>query len=440
MKININKFKRRVTPFMLTFSMLTTFVGCNINNNKSDNNYSITTSNTLNENLLKPLKKAGFRITEIKIDENFPLYKLENNIPEYFTSVKPASDGSNIYNIYQDYSFDKCCTVGEFKKYINSSDVTWNDVKESLKTNNNIEDDIKQIVLKGIENLEKNGFDIDLSVLNYNFKNLKLEYIAKDTELPMEVMAKFEPAEHTIYINPNTATDPLFESVVIHEILGHGSNITYLDSDGGIYCSTTIGNAIIEDQGVLLGTVVLGKAFEEGLAEYIRYLATNEKIDVNETSYSVPLYYLLMMCRSSNTSIIDYTNNGVEYLIEKMQQEKLGSVSHFIELLDIKFNYLTLGNMDTEWSYNDTMYQYLIIYINKLISEGKNKGDIVNTVNNLCNCYKKYLVPINVDNSNLIYTPMGNGDMSFLAIDGIKEQSIEYVDYMFENNKALILQ
>ena len=436
MKLNINIFKRRVAPFVLSCGMIPTLVGCSISTT-GGNSYSITTSDKHDEKLLKPLKKAGLIISEKKVEDNFTIYKLENNVPEYFAKLKPASNGANLYNIYEAYKYSKCCSPIEFKNYLdNSTDISFDDVRNSLNNNPNIEDNIKSIILKGIDNLEKNNFNMDLTVLNYNLSNLKLEYVAKDTDLIVEVLAKFEAIDNTIYINPSAKDDELFEDILIHEVLGHGSNIAYLNKDGGIYCSPTISNIMIEDHDYILGNVVIGKTYEEGLAEYIRYKATNKKIDPNTTSYSVPLYMLLFMCKSCNLSLEDYANNGVEILIDKLQENNLGSVVHFIELLDIEFNYSAFADVEVGWEYNDILYQYLIVYINKKYNDGFGKDAIIKNINSLCNCNKDYMELIATDGYKVVYTPNPNGD-KVLAYEYVLEQVYEYVDYVFTENKTV---
>lgn len=431
MKINLNIFKRRVAPFILTAGLLPTLVGCS-NTKTGSNSYSITTSNEHDENLLKPLKKKGFKISEIEVKDNFNIYKLENNISDYFNTLN-----GDIYNIYQPFDYNKCCTPIEFKEYIGSDNITYTDIKNTLNNNTNIDSNIKDILMEGINNLENNNLDIDLTVLNYNLSNLDIEYVTIDEKDQVEIMAKFEAINHRVLINPNVLSNPLFKTILIHEVLGHASNIAYLDKDGGIYCSTTFSNVMIEGNDRIIGYNNLGTAFEEGIAEYIRYYATNEKIDPNQTSYSVGLYMLLFMTKSCNLSVNDYINNGVESLINKLQDNNLGSVVHFIELFDIETTYKSFTNREVDWTYNDIMYQYLLVYTSDLYENGKSKDEIKNDINKLCNSNTKMMELITTeDGYKVVYTPSINGD-DVLQYEYVENSVYEYVDYIFEGNKVI---
>ena len=71
--------------------------------------------------------------------------------------------------------FIECQNFDEFSKYIDTkANPTYEELRETLKNNENVSEKYKEWLFEGIDNLEKNMTDLNLTVLNYNFDRLKI--------------------------------------------------------------------------------------------------------------------------------------------------------------------------------------------------------------------------------------------------------------------------
>lgn len=112
---------------------------------------------------------------------------------EYFykiTSQEANLITKNIYHITPDYfeqrSYKNVCTPGDFSEYTGEKDLKWSNIIKTLD-DSKIDKDVKQILKEGVQNLEKAGFNYNLSVLNYNLKNLDVIY--EDPQVMQEAFA-----------------------------------------------------------------------------------------------------------------------------------------------------------------------------------------------------------------------------------------------------------
>ena len=441
-KLSKDNIVKGIASILLTTSILSNMSGCthDISNQRDETStlviYNLENSlNEANDDPLKVMKDAGFRIEKKIINKDYNIYKLLNNNLNYFLSLKgPNEDGSNIFVNYFPNSFENVCCSKEFAKSNKEENITWDDIRKTLNNNDNLDDRIKNIINSGIDNLELKKFNIDLGTLNYNLKRLKLEYIAKNDDYQyINIMAKFEADKNTIYINPNSISNALFERMVCHEILGHATNIAYRQENGGTYCTTNIGIAIVEDNK-LLGNVTLGKAFEEGLAEYISYLATNTKIKYDDTNYATPLYLLVVMCKLANITIEEYNDNGVEYLIDKLIERNLSNLVSIIRSIDVNFLYKLDGYQGT-LDHNEALIYMLIEYSNLCKEQGKDKQQIIEILNDIIDSYKDIIIPFKEEGYDFLFDYTTEENMTAISFDYIKNNLKSYLDYIFENNK-----
>lgn len=378
------------------------------------------------KSIIDKLEEKGIGIEKIVEYPGKNIYKITSCDEETLNSLK--SKEIYIDNLYvQD--FNATCTPSQFSNYTKENNITWNDIRNTLD-NTDIEDKFKDIILRGIKNLEKNNFKINLSVLNYNLKNLKIEYVEyEETNMTGEVSASFNAESNTIFINKNFETNN-FERIFIHEILGHGMVYAYLPEEK-VYCSDLIFSILINDDKYN-GKCMIGSAIGEALAELITYYATDEKINYDDTAYSTFVYTLLILCKSNGIRIDEFANNGVEYLISKMKENKLEYQIEYIKMLDAKLDRVIYNNTDTNYSLETITNDYLTFVADNYLVKGYDTESIKEQMNQLIDCYKPYLNPYIQEYDNITVFPFCH---DYIIVDDLKYLIEEYVDsYTFNKN------
>ena len=400
--ININKFKSKTISFVLSSTILGTMVSC---------------SNNIEERL----SRKGINIEVINEYQDNNLYKMNS----FDTDVINEFDRNNfIINNTPSVDYSLLCTPIEFGNFTNEYNISYDDIRNTI-SNIDIDTNIKNLLLKGINNLEKNEFNMNLEVLNYNLKRLKIIYSDELVEEMNQAVAKFEPEDGLVTISSDAFESPGFEEIFFHEVLGHGMTIAYIP-EKDLLCSTCFTTCIIEDNKYK-GNYVVGRALDEALAEIIRKYAANTKIDNEETFYTPCVYSLLILLKSNNISIEEYANNGVEYLMEKLKENNLGRQIDYIKNLDKKLLYMSFCDLDIEYSLNDMVLGYLYEVVDNNINNGKSIDEIKENINKIINSYDKYIKPYKYNDTNvisMISTDVGD----YIVIEDIKTYINEYID------------
>jgi len=375
--ININKFKNSTLSFILSTTILGTFVSCS-------------------NNIEDKLAKKGIDIEVINEYEEKDLYKMNS----FNSKVIDEFDKSKfIINNTPSVDYSILCTPIEFSKYTNEHDISYDDIRNTINSID-IDTNIKNLLLSGINNLEGNNFNMNLDVLNYNLKRLKVVY-SDDMEVGIsQAIAQYDPKDGTVIIGSEAFDSPEFEDIFLHEVLGHGMTTAYIP-EKDLLCSTSFLTCIIEDNKYK-GNYEVGRALDEALAEIIRMKATNRKIDNEGTFYSPCVYSLLILLETNNISISEYANNGVEYLLEKLKENNLGKQIDFITNLDMKLLYISVYNQDIDYTLNDMIMGYLYNVIDNKMDNGNSVDNIRNNINNVVNSYDSYIKPYKYNDLNII--------------------------------------
>lgn len=397
--ININKFKSKTLSFILSTTILGTMVGCSSRNIED----RLTKEGISVELLSDDIYKMN-SFNQTTIDKFDARYIEINNSPE------------------EDYKI--LCTPSEFSQYTNEYNITYDDIRNTINSID-IDLNIKNLLLEGINNIENNNFNMDLSVLNYNLKHLKIKYEDEMIDGIEQAYAKFEPKDSTIVISSTAFDSEDFVNTFYHEVFGHGMTIAYIE-DKEVLCSTCLTTCIINDNKYK-GNYVLGRALDEGLAEIIRKYASNKRIDNDDSFYCPDIYSLLILLKSNNISVSDYANNGVEYLINKLNINNLGSQINYIECLDKKLLYIVYQNEDIDEKLEDLVTNYLFNYIENELKKGKDTTTIDIEVNNIINSYTNYLIPYPMGELSIISMQTETvGD--YIAIENIQYYKDEYLN------------
>lgn len=378
------------------------------------------------------LEQNKINCSKDSISALVPIYKLSSNDPNFFSHLNED------IVVYDPYKYSKIMTPKEFSEYVGENNVTWKDIIKTLEDNKDIPEKEKNILLKGIKNLKYNKIDkinFDLGVLNYNLKNIKIIYETLKDGSKLEV-ARFIADKHAVYVNEkllkrtHSINPKYYSDILVHEILGHASNMAYLDKDGGIFCSTHFMGCLLSDNK-LYGYNIFGQSLDEAVAEYIRVNALGKKLDSNDSQYLPFLYFLIIACNIVGISIDDYIDNGLEYLLNKLKEKNLYDGISCIELLDSKFANIFLNGIDfTGCSLEDLI---LPLLYNVAYQNYKNGMDMKNNLDSIVytlDKYYGYIIPIN----DKVYIGVNNETLQSLSFEKLKQDVIKYLNTIYTYN------
>ena len=303
-------------------------------------------TNNLEEYFLKGMAAQGL---ELEKDERFP---------NYYKIVRWKTKSENC---------DKFIMPSEFKELSGIDNITWNDIRQALKNNNNISSDIKDIIKKGFNKLEDKDFDIDLSVLYYNLKDMKIELVDSREEIPQRTAGIYSSKENTIKI-ANGIDQEYFERVIMHEI-GHASIMCEYKKDDKVYCvSSTIPLAYSNDDFSEIYLRRFGDSFNEVYAEIFSCEATDQKIDYLE-GYQDLTYYVNMLNYTLGVDRKEYSLNGIESICSRLNALGLVDQNILIEDIDDVFCIASenIAELDKVRNYTARLHT-LIVHIGAIIN------------------------------------------------------------------------
>jgi hypothetical protein len=331
--------------------------GCTLQKNNSVPENSSTIITTSNQNNELPFTY------EIEPATGFQYYVTSYDVERAKGTEYELNGITGSYNIK--------CTPAQFKQYIGGQVVTWNDIRKTI-SESKFDDYHKNLLLQGISNLEKEKFNIDLSVLNYNIKNTKLIY---SDDFKEKSEGYFDCFEHTINIKKTISNQKHHNIVFLHEMLGHGSTEAYIP-ENKIYCSIDTPTYIIND-GQVFGTSLFGESFTEAMAQIIAIIATGKQICKEYRSgYDLTMQELIMMCLDNNIELHEYANNGVQCLKEKLKNKEIKNYMNYIVLPT--YNLEGQGKKeDIAILSDDLMYNYFKSSIDNSLKSGKSADEII---------------------------------------------------------------
>ena len=284
-------------------------------------------------------------------------------------------------------SYNTKCTPKEFEKYINEKNITWSDIKNTVN-NSTFDDFHKNMLLKGINNLEKNNFKMNLSVLNYNLKNINIEYV--EDYQKQDILGEFNCFEHKITLLKNIDNEKKYEEVFLHEILGHGMTDAYIDEEK-IYCSIDTPTYVTDLNNNFIGYSLYGEAFTEATAQAIAIIALDKQLSQEYLSgYDIIVTELLMICKDNNCEISEYAENGVNYLIKKMKKNKIDDPYNLLAIITYNLETSEM-NQKIEILSEQIMYEYFCERISDKQEEGKSIDEINKDIKEIFNYIGEYI-------------------------------------------------
>lgn len=373
-------FNKKIIAFLLAGTTTLSLQGCSKKNNKET--------------------KSDKSLYSIELEED-AAYELKQNedIPYLYDVIKYDVEKSKgkIYEMKAiKKSYNVKCTPIEFKKYTNNQNITWEDLKTTInKSKFNNHD--KNILLEGVNNLEKNNFNIDLSVINYNIKNISIEY---KKEFEDDVLGEFDCFNHKMYLSENIKNEKKYKVVLLHEMLGHGMTDAYID-ELKVYCSIDVPTYAMDTNNNYGGYELYGNAFTEAMAQYIAILGLDQELDKEYVcTYDLNIVELLMLCKDNNCTPVEYANNGVKLLTNKMKKnilnphELISIISRNLESVEIGEN--TLVESET------LMLNYFTERIDNMYKEGKNIEEVNLIISELFNYSLQYVMTLKENSCDII--------------------------------------
>lgn len=342
---------------------------------------------------------------KINVDNN-EAYTLEQyeGYPFQYKVLKYNADKckNQEYEFKPIKSYDIKCTPENFGQYTKETNVTWDELKNTAESTN-FDDYHKQLLIKGINNLQKNNFNMNLSVINYNLKNIKIKYESKYER--ESINGTFNCFEHEMTISDHIENKEEYESVFLHEILGHGMTDAYIE-DSKVYCSIDQPTYIIDNEGNYVGGSFYGQAFEESMAQIIAITALDNELKPEYgCAYDMSMVEMLMILEDNNCNLVDYANKGVDYLTYKMKVNRIDDPNGIIAV--ITYNLSETDSIITPSE--EVMYNYFREVVDDSYEEGKSIEQIEDRVSKAFNSFGNYV---------LIYNdPKTDGDVVGLKND-----------------------
>lgn len=371
--INIKYITKRTIPTMLaTVTALSTY-SCSQKNKKPEN---------INET-------AAYTLEQYKELPNF--YSIKN-----YNIEKTKGTPYEIKKIGN--SYDYICTPKELEKYTEEKNITWKDIKETIN-NSKFDEYHKSILHKGINNLEKNNFNMSLETLNYNIKNTTIEYV--DDLGENNITGAFNCFEHKITLTKKIKDKKKYEQVFLHEILGHGMTEAYIDNSK-VYCSINIPTYVTDKNNKFMGYITYGEAFSEAIAQTISLLALDKELcEEYKSAYDIYIVELLMLCKDNNYDIAEYANNGINNLIDKMKNNDIDRPYNLIEMITYNFEF-SQHKQEIKMPSEILMYEYFCERINDSFCQGKTKDEINKKMQDIFNYYGEFILTNNVNSEEIV--------------------------------------
>lgn len=214
--------------------------------------------------------------------------------------------------------------------------VTYDDIRQDIKDSSELKEEYKNWLLEGIDNLETAGLHMDLRILNYNFKRLKVQELSR-SEIQEKAgfentVAMYNMKDGTVYISNDS--DPEVQArkkkAVIHEILGHGmTDITF--SDKSVRTTKLFIVSVSDDASKKISNAVLGQAVAEGIADTIAKYAFHNEYDI---SYDGEVFQLECIRNLLDIDFSDLVDGGTTELVRILGEKGFARPQDYVLNMD----------------------------------------------------------------------------------------------------------
>jgi len=414
-KMNVKplvKFKNKLVSAILVGTMLFCMTGCS--NEQSTLKYLTESGVTISDGLTED--DNIFFITGIDFENS----KSE----ELFGEIEPDFK----------YSYNETVTINEFTKRLGIENKTYNDVIEVLKLNPNIDDNIKTILEEGINNLRDSNFDINLGLLYYNIKDLKIVY--SNSLVTKGAIAVFNENNREVSVLDKldqTKYENVYKTVMIHEVIGHGSTSAYSE-DLKILCGPETLMILADESGKITSTLGFGNAFKEGLAELITCRATNKKMTCQDF-YSTESYMVQLISELYDIPLSEMADIGIEKLASKLEKEGIDDAIVLFEALDTGMYGKMANSLETDVITTQNALSVITNYIGKQSNNGQSKENIINKIKKTFDNMRNFFEYEREENlGEILYSPVSENCFTYIGVEYIHKQALKCCNQLAENN------
>ena len=305
MNINITPLIR-TTRGLLSIVFVLSMCGCNqtndINNMNNIESSSIIQTQGKSQEIYNYFKTYNMNVVDKEYDGNDYIF------------VNSFINSNNKHQItLQNFE--------DFKKFKNIDFIpTWDDVVKAFENNENIDNDKKNIILDGINNLRNNEElkGIDLSVLYVNAKRMNFKYLSSkemiNTVNKDSVYAYFDTVSGIVYL---PSDKPLEKFEFIHEVLGHGTLAYREETKDSLIVFDCTNYLMLPTDNKYTGYSV-GIMVSEGGANMIAHLATNNyNVSTFYELYEEELRVIAKLCNVSIGQLFNHKGIGLYDLMYK---------------------------------------------------------------------------------------------------------------------------
>ncbi|MBR4982653.1 MAG: hypothetical protein IKY94_08850 [Lachnospiraceae bacterium] len=274
------------------------------------------------------------------IPEEIPQEVLE----KYIEYMNPADDEydykyASDYQYYQLVKLKKAYDSSGYEQLLGYSDVTLEEIKQSIEANKSISRTYKDFVYEFACNLRRLYPEVNLAVLNYNIQTLIIDEVSQE-EIDKETLSSNSAAcylrkENRILVLQDL--DLSIESddyiILVHELCHAARSISKEEEDG---LKLSVG---------FYEHYQMGTYAEEGIITNIAYEL--QGLGKKATFYPMLASYYRIICDCIGYTGEDFFNHSVNYLIEKMD-DYMG---------DEQYAYQIVAMIDAQMSLRYTPYQ-----------------------------------------------------------------------------------
>ena len=230
------------------------------------------------------------------------------------------------YEVYEIVKAVNLLTTDGLELYWNEDNVTFDEVREALASNKNIDDYLADYINDFIDHLEMNMPNVNLACFINNVRNLRSESVGDLGMLrscgSSTATACFLADTTTIYYNKDRLNDENFEYIMYHEI-GHMLLNGYKEVRGYTtfrHYTTATNTGFMVEEG--LDTILI----EDVIG-----------VSLKDVSYRLPANYDRILMAATNYTLADYVN-GNHLDFEKRIKEYLGE-DYNVDNLPFLFEY-----------------------------------------------------------------------------------------------------
>lgn len=215
--------------------------------------------------------------------------------------------------------------------------VGYDDVIETILQNDSIQDEYKNILIEGIRNLEKNGLNMDLRILNYNMARLNVQELSRSEIQELtgseNVVAYYRMQDGTAVISNDTDPEVAAKKqiAILHEILGHGTTETTLEDNSMRVSKIFVVNVVGEGNQRTITPTMVGMSVSEGIADTITYYSLDGDYDV---SYDSEVFQLEFIRNLLGIDFSDVIDNGATGIIRTMGEFGFETPQTYIDNMD----------------------------------------------------------------------------------------------------------